>query len=130
MLEQEQYSAEKSYDANSVEYVESKKVPFRRFEMATFSKLLQLAGIRSAELSGDKQSILDVACGDGFFTRMLPSNLKILGIDVSLKMVELASSKSSKNINFLHYDGSKFDSPEFSEILQKLLSPSSRIIRS
>lgn len=75
----------------SIEYQLSKLQPWRKHvEAYTFFTLL-----------GDvsNPSVLDLACGDGFYTRQLKFRgaTKVVGVDVSEKMVELAEKAEEKN---------------------------------
>ena len=80
-----------NYNQISSEYQLSKLQPWRKYvEAYSFFKLL-----------GDitNQSVLDLACGDGFYTRQLKvrgaSNVE--GVDISSKMIELANKQEEKN---------------------------------
>lgn len=78
------------YDEIANEYKESKKQHWRSIEEHTlFSRLPDLSGLK----------VLDIACGDGIYTRKLVERgaKDILGIDISSKMVELAQQEESKN---------------------------------
>lgn len=79
------------YNQISIEYQLSKLQPWRKHvEAYTFFTLL-----------GDvsNRSVLDLACGDGFYTRQLKLRgaTKVVGVDVSEKMVELAEKAEEKN---------------------------------
>ena len=79
------------YDAIAEEYRDSKRLPFRDcIERYTLFELL--GDIR-------EQSILDMACGDGFYTRLLKqagaSNVK--GIDISEEMIRLAEADERRH---------------------------------
>ncbi len=53
------------------------------------------------------QRILDVACGNGQFSRKMASlGAVITGIDFSVRMIEIAKSKPSKNVEYLVVDAS------------------------
>jgi len=72
------------YDAIAAKYKRSKQIPWRTYiESFTF---LQLVG----RLSG--QTVLDLACGEGFYTRLLKTHgaSRVLGVDLSRRMIELA----------------------------------------
>lgn len=56
----------------------------------------------------DKE-VLDLACGNGFFTRIIKQRgaLKVVGVDVSKKMLDLAKKQEKKKplgIKYLQYD--------------------------
>ena len=79
------------YNQISIEYQLSKLQPWRKHvEAYTFFTLL-----------GDvsNRSVLDLACGDGFYTRQLKLRgaAKVVGVDVSEKMIELAEKAEEKN---------------------------------
>ena len=73
-----------SYDNFAAEYQSSKQLPFRSYvEWYSLSKLLgPVEGL----------SILDLACGDGIYTRRLRESgaARVLGIDLSGEMIALA----------------------------------------
>jgi ubiquinone/menaquinone biosynthesis C-methylase UbiE len=72
------------YDPIAEQYQRSKQQPWRTYiECHT---LLELIG----DLRG--QSVLDIACGEGFYTRMLRQRgaAQVMGIDLSQGMIELA----------------------------------------
>jgi len=73
-----------SYDNIANEYRDSKQLDFRKYiEEYTLHQLL-------GEATG--LNILDVACGEGIYTRKLKKRgaATILGVDVSTRMIELA----------------------------------------
>ncbi|UQA62034.1 class I SAM-dependent methyltransferase [Polyangium aurulentum] len=77
------------YDSSADFYDLSYEAPIRRYvERFTFKNLI-----------GDVRglSILDVACGDGLYTRMLRrmGAARVLGIDLSEKMIEMARAKEA-----------------------------------
>ena len=75
------------YDSIAKEYKEPKLLPWRdHIEKHT---LMELAG----SIAG--QQVIDLACGEGHFTRLLKQNgvASILGVDVSEGMIELALSE-------------------------------------
>ena len=75
------------YDAIAREYRESKRLPFR--EHVERYTLFELVGdVRD-------RTVLDLACGDGFYTRLLrqAGALEVTGIDVSEGMIELAEEQ-------------------------------------
>lgn len=72
------------YDAIAEQYARTKQSPLRRWvEQPSF---LQLAG----KVEGLR--VLDLACGDGFYTRMLKAAgaREIVGVDISPAMITLA----------------------------------------
>lgn len=72
------------YDPIAELYKRSKQQPWRT-HVEAFS-LMQLIG----DLAG--QSVLDVACGEGFYTRMIRQRgaAKVTGVDLSAGMIDLA----------------------------------------
>ena len=71
------------YDTIAEQYKKSKELPYRLIEEYTYFNLL-------GELI-DK-SLLDLACGEGFYTRKFKQKgaKQVLGVDISEKMIELA----------------------------------------
>ncbi len=79
------------YDAIAREYRESKRLPFREHvERYTLFELL--GDIRGA-------TVLDLACGDGFYTRLLKEAgaRGVTGVDISQAMVELAEERERQH---------------------------------
>jgi len=72
------------YDKISLEYQESKLLPFRFYveEHTTFGLLPDLAG----------RSVVDLACGDGIYARKLIRRGagRVVGVDISAEMIALA----------------------------------------
>jgi toxoflavin synthase len=82
---------ETDYNRISREYQLSKLQPWRQFvEAYTFFKL-------AGDLSNKK--ILDLACGDGFYTRQLKLRgaAEVEGVDISKGMIQLARESEEKN---------------------------------
>ena len=79
------------YDDIAKQYQKSKTLPFREFvEWYTYRKLLgNIAG----------KSVLDLACGEGFYTRRIKENGagRAMGVDISAKMIELARQQEVAN---------------------------------
>ncbi|HTI49785.1 MAG TPA: class I SAM-dependent methyltransferase, partial [Planctomycetaceae bacterium] len=73
-----------NYDPIAEQYKRAKLQPWRT-HLESFT-LLHLIG----DLAG--QRVLDVACGEGFYTRLLRARgaTKVIGVDLSPRMVELA----------------------------------------
>ena len=72
------------YNVIADQYKRSKLTPWRRYiEQYTFFEIL-------GDITG--QSVLDLACGEGFYSRQLRLRgaSRVVGMDVSPKMVELA----------------------------------------
>ncbi len=63
----------------------------------------------AANLITAGSSVLDIACGTGFFSTQLRAekNCRVVGIDLSLKMIEFArQSNPYQDVTFLHKDAS------------------------
>src|SRR4051794_31580272 len=96
------------YDPIAAEYKRSKLQPWRaRIEAFT---LMSLVG----DLSG--KNVLDVACGEGFYTRMLrhAGAARITGVDLSDGMIELARAQEQAEplgIEYLVRDGRNMELP-------------------
>lgn len=80
-----------NYDPIAEQYKRSKQQPWRTF-VECFTLL---------ELAGDPQglSVLDVACGEGFYTRLLRERgaTRVMGVDLSQGMIELAQSQEAQH---------------------------------
>ena len=79
------------YDPIADDYKRSKELPWRGF-IERFT-LLNLMG----NIEG--KSVLDVACGEGFYTRMLREQgaNQVTGIDISQGMIDLARQQEKDN---------------------------------
>ena len=78
------------YDTIAEEYKKSKEWPFRlHIETYTYFELL-------GNLTG--KSILDLGCGEGFYTRKFREKgaAKVVGVDISTKMIELAKQQEAQ----------------------------------
>jgi toxoflavin synthase len=86
------------YNAISGQYQLSKLQPWRA-HIEAFS-LLGLIG----DLSG--QSVLDVACGEGFYTRLLHGRgaAAAMGVDLSVGMIELARAQEAAEPLGIRYE--------------------------
>ncbi|MDE0421896.1 MAG: class I SAM-dependent methyltransferase [Gammaproteobacteria bacterium] len=79
------------YDAIARGYQESKQLPFRdRIERYTLFELL-------GDIAGT--TVLDLACGDGFYTRLLrrAGASEVTGVDISRAMIELAEEQERRH---------------------------------
>lgn len=77
------------YDAIAAQYQKAKQQPWRTYiEAYTFLGML-------GDLSG--QTVADLACGEGHYTRLLPSlgAARVVGVDVSPGMIELARAQEA-----------------------------------
>ena len=79
------------YDAIAQKYRESKRLPFRE-HVETYTLLELLGDIRGA-------TVLDLACGDGFYTRLLKAAgaREVTGVDISQAMIELAEERERQH---------------------------------
>ena len=78
------------YDTIAQQYQQSKKLPYRlHIEAYTYFNLL-------GELAG--KSILDLGCGEGFYTRQFIEKgaARVVGVDISPKMIELARQQEAR----------------------------------
>ncbi len=79
------------YDDIAKQYQKSKTLPFREYvEWYSYRKLLgNIAG----------KSLLDLACGEGFYTRRIKEHGAghVIGVDISAKMIELARQEETVN---------------------------------
>ncbi|MEQ1946019.1 MAG: class I SAM-dependent methyltransferase [Bryobacteraceae bacterium] len=85
------------YDDIAEQYRRSKLVPWR-FYIEQFS-LLELMG----DLHG--KDVLDLACGEGYYTRLLKRNgaARVVGVDLSPKMIELAEQREHSEEQGIEY---------------------------
>ncbi|MBW4676566.1 MAG: class I SAM-dependent methyltransferase [Desmonostoc geniculatum HA4340-LM1] len=90
-----------SYDSIAEQYKKSKQLSFRlHIEAYTYFNLL-------GDLIG--KSVLDLACGEGFYTRQfkLQGAAKVVGVEISEKMIELARQEEAtepQNIEYILAD--------------------------
>jgi SAM-dependent methyltransferase len=87
------------YDSIASQYQRSKHSPIRQYvESYTFLRLLGDLGDRS---------VLDLACGEGFYTRRIRARgaRRVVGVDVSPAMIELArGAEGSAGIEYHVHD--------------------------
>lgn len=93
------------YDTIADAYRDSKQLPFR--EVIERNTLFELLG----DIRGDK--VLDMACGDGFYTRLLKraGASQVTGVDISMEMIRLAEHEERKNplgCTYLQVDAAAF----------------------
>jgi len=72
------------FDKIARQYQKSKTLPFRQYiEWYSYSNLLD-------DVSG--KSVLDLACGDGFYSRRIKDKGagRVVGVDISSRMIEIA----------------------------------------
>lgn len=85
------------YDNISTPYKQSKELPFRLYvETYTYFNIL-----------GDvaEKAILDLACGEGLYTRKLKQKgaAQVVGVDISEKMLELAREQETQHPEGVEY---------------------------
>src|SRR6266481_4659647 len=85
------------YDPIAEQYKRSKQQPWRT-HIEAFS-LLTLIGDPTG------LSVMDVACGEGFYTRMLRQKgaSRVTGVDLSERMIELARKQEVENNQGIEY---------------------------
>ncbi|MDZ7957927.1 MAG: class I SAM-dependent methyltransferase [Aulosira sp. DedQUE10] len=85
------------YDSIAQQYKKSKQLPFRlHIERYTYFNLLD-------NLLG--KSVLDLACGEGFYTRQfkLQGAAQLIGVEISEKMIELARQEEAREPQEIKY---------------------------
>ncbi|WP_407886261.1 class I SAM-dependent methyltransferase [Scytonema sp. NUACC26] len=85
------------YDSIAQQYKKSKQLPFRlHIEAYTYFHLL-------GNLVG--KSLLDLACGEGFYTRQfkLQGAARVIGVEISEKMIELARQEEAREPQDIEY---------------------------
>ncbi len=97
------------YDPIAEQYKRCKQQPWRT-HIEAFS-LLALIG----DLAG--KSVMDVACGEGFYTRLLRQMgaARVTGVDLSEKMIELARQQETRHnlgIDYLVADARQLDAAD------------------
>ena len=92
---------EAEYDAIAGAYKDSKQLSFRNYieEYTLFESLGDISGVKA----------LDLACGEGFYTRKLKraGAGEVLGVDVSAEMIRLAEAEEHARpagCRYLHRD--------------------------
>lgn len=135
------------YDAIATAYRSSKQLPFRKF-IERYTLFEALGDIRG-------RSVLDLACGEGFYTRLLKQAgaRDITGVDVSGAMIRLAEGQERENplgcryvcadvadyrpagpvdlvvaMYLLHYAGSAEKLGRFLEVCRGALRPGGRLV--
>jgi ubiquinone/menaquinone biosynthesis C-methylase UbiE len=87
-----------NYDPIADQYKRSKQQPWRtHIEAFTLMKLI--GGVAG-------QAVVDIACGEGFYTRMLRQRgaAKVTGVDLSHKMIELAEAAEARHQLGIEYN--------------------------
>lgn len=104
------HDAKEIYDSIAEQYVDFKKAPYRTaVEQYTFFDLMLL---KNEHGHGKGARILDLACGDGHYTRKLrdlfPEASYICGLDISSTMIDIAKKCENdcpKSIDYVCADG-------------------------
>jgi SAM-dependent methyltransferase len=97
------------YNAIAADYRRAKQQPWRYF--IERNTLLRLIG----NLQG--MSVVDLACGEGYYTRELRNRgaAKVVGVDLSEGMIRLAQEEERRNplgIEYVAQDARRFDGAE------------------
>lgn len=85
------------YNSIAQGYKKSKQLPFRlHIEAYTYFSML-------GEL--EEKSLLDLACGEGFYTRQFKHRgaARVVGVDISEKMIELAKQEEAREPQDIEY---------------------------
>jgi toxoflavin synthase len=97
------------YDLIAEQYKRSKQQPWRA----------HIEAFTLIELIGDPQgkSVLDIACGEGFYSRLLRQRgaRKVVGVDLSERMIELARTQEAEQrlgIDYVVGDGRELEQGE------------------
>ena len=79
------------YDAIADAYRDSKQLPFRK-HIERYTLFETLGDVRG-------QSVLDLACGEGFYTRLLKiaGATEVTGVDISAAMIRLAEQQEREH---------------------------------
>ena len=94
------------YDAIAEAYQNSKQLPFREYvERYTLFDML-------GDVHG--KAVLDVACGEGFYTRLIKQAgaAEVTGVDISAAMIQLAEKEERRHplgCRYLHRDVAQFE---------------------
>jgi toxoflavin synthase len=80
-----------NYDPIAEQYKRSKQQPWRTF--IETSTLMELIGNPTGK------AMVDIACGEGFYTRLLRQRGagKVVGVDLSERMIELARAQEAEH---------------------------------
>ncbi|MEA5618258.1 class I SAM-dependent methyltransferase [Cronbergia sp. UHCC 0137] len=85
------------YDSIAHQYKKSRQLPFRIYveEYTYFNMLGDIRG----------KSILDLACGEGLYTRKFKQKgaAQVIGVDISPKMIELAKDQENRELLDIEY---------------------------
>src|ERR1700752_3013699 len=91
-----------NYDPIAEQYRRSKRQPWRAY-IEAFT-LMRLIGNPTGK------TVIDVACGEGFYTRMVRQRgaAKVTGVDISEKMIALARANEAQHplgVDYVMADG-------------------------
>lgn len=94
------------YDAIAEAYQNSKRLPFREY-VERYTLFDMLGDVRGKE-------VLDVACGEGFYTRLIKQagTAEVTGVDISEAMIQLAEKEERRHplgCRYLHRDVAQFE---------------------
>jgi len=80
-----------NYDPIAEQYKRSKQQPWRAF-VECFTLMYLIGDLR-------EMAVLDVACGEGFYTRMIRERgaARVTGVDLSQGMIDLARSQEARH---------------------------------
>lgn len=106
MLEDTRVSQPAEYDAIAEAYQNSKRLPFREY-VERYTLFDMLGDVRGKE-------VLDVACGEGFYTRLIKQAgaAEVTGVDISAAMIQLAEQEERRHplgCRYLHWDVAQFE---------------------
>ncbi len=85
------------YDELGSDYLLTKALPWKRFsESSTFFKAVgPVRGLR----------LIDVACGDGFYSRQFrDAGAEVVGVDISKEMIRLAGEREAREHKGIRYE--------------------------
>ena len=118
------------YDAIAEAYRDSKQLPFRT-AIERYTLFEALGDVRGA-------TVLDLACGAGFYTRLLKraGAVAVTGVDVSREMIRLAEREEPEPraadlvvaMYLLHYAGSREKLLRFLRVCRDALRSGGRIV--
>ena len=135
------------YDAIADAYRDSKQLPFRK-HIERYTLFEALGNVRG-------QSVLDLACGEGFYSRLLKRSgaAEVTGVDISPEMIRLATEQERENplgcryivcdaadyepggpvdvvlaMYLLHYAGTAEKLVRFLRVCQRALRPGGRLV--
>ena len=105
-MEDTHVSQTAEYDAIAAAYQDSKRLPFREY-VERYTLFDMLGDVRG-------KVVLDVACGEGFYTRLLKQAgaAEVTGVDISAAMIQLAEKEERRHplgCRYLHRDVAQFE---------------------